>query len=122
LPGDIEPPGLNELFALQGIDADVVTAPHHGSMGSHPDEFAQWCRPDLVLVSGARSRVRPEALELYEQFGCQVVSTGTAGAIRIRLSREGVQWQSWIEHNRQSGTKRFSNFWQPVKGEFVGAQ
>src|SRR5207253_7877537 len=54
LTGDLESPGLDDLLAEEPIDCAVVLAPHHGSPRSSPGKFAQWSRPEYVVISGRR--------------------------------------------------------------------
>ncbi len=114
LPGDIEPPGLEPILQMQGIDADVIMAPHHGSGGSHPKEFSAWCQPELVVISGMQSRINERSVQEFESNHCVVASTGDLGAIRIRLSEKRVLWQSWILDNRPFGRSRFGTKWHSL--------
>jgi competence protein ComEC len=97
LTGDLEPPGLDALLAQPPLDCDVVLAPHHGSPRSRPLPFTQWCRPELLIISGSHGglgRQRAEAiLEGYRSVPAQVLHTARDGCIRIELSAAGLQAQ-----------------------------
>lgn len=97
LTGDLEPPGLDVLMAQPPLDCDVVLAPHHGSLRSYPQGFAQWCRPDVLVVSashGGMSRPKPEALlESYSRLPTRVLHTARDGCVRVELSAAGIRVQ-----------------------------
>ncbi|MBN1590322.1 MAG: ComEC/Rec2 family competence protein, partial [Pirellulales bacterium] len=56
LPGDLEPPGLDDVLAEEPIDCDVLLVPHHGSQRSNPPGLIAWCRPGLAVISGDLAR------------------------------------------------------------------
>jgi competence protein ComEC len=97
LPGDLEPPGSQQFLAQQPqVNCNVLMAPHHGSIHSSPREILNSTRPDWVVISGAGdARACASALAEYAQLGASVFHTGAAGAIRIRVSREGITTRAW---------------------------
>ncbi len=99
LPGDLEPPGLEDVMAEAPTHFDVVMAPHHGSTRSNPAGFAEWCTPRWVVVSGGRSRSVDEVASKYEATGARVLRTQTAGAIRTTIGAAGVTVKHW-RHRR----------------------
>lgn len=116
LPGDLEGVGLNRLLAEHPSEpCSILMAPHHGSMSSHPDRVARWCRPQVAVLSGARSRINPRCIATYEQSGALVLATGERGAIRLRISPDGIEWQTWLDHGRPYRLRTFSSVrWQPL--------
>ena len=85
LPGDIEPPGLDDLLAEMPIDCDAALAPHHGSRHSHPPAFAAWCSPEWIVISGGRQQDPQQMLQMHAHQGCQVLHTALNGMVQIRI-------------------------------------
>ncbi|MCA9267042.1 MAG: MBL fold metallo-hydrolase, partial [Planctomycetales bacterium] len=86
LPGDLEPPGLGDVLAELPIDVDMALAPHHGSVRSSPTGFAQWCRPEFVVVSGGHGFDAEQARQAYTSAGATVLHTAETGAVTVRVS------------------------------------
>ena len=107
LPGDLEGSGLSNLLTAPHEPFDMIMAPHHGSMSSQPMRFANWAKPQVVVISGARGRINPKCVTAYAERGATVLTTGHQGAVRIRISADGLAWQSWLEHGRPHGFRRF---------------
>ena len=103
LPGDLEDEGLQELLDTPSIDCDLVMAPHHGSLNSRPHEFAEWARPEEVVISSSVQRLKGEAVEAFEDSGSRVWITGRDGAVRCVLSRNGLEISKWIHGDRNDG-------------------
>lgn len=95
LPGDLESPGLEDLMAELPIDTDLLMAPHHGSARSDPRGFANWCRPEHVVISGSRDVEEIDTIEAvkrsYGQVGCEVYHTAEQGSVRCEISAAGVK-------------------------------
>ena len=71
---------------LTDVDADVLKAAHHGSKGSSCEEFIQLVSPETAVISvGENSYGHPsqEVLQLFEQFGIQVLITKELGDIKF---------------------------------------
>ena len=86
----------------EALRADVVTVPHHGSDGSSDPGFvaATGARHALV-ASGHGNRFdhpRPEIVARWARAGAQVHDTARAGALRVRLQRDGAS----VESRRQA--------------------
>lgn len=90
LPGDIEPPGLDDLIAELPWDCDVLLAPHHGSRGSDPPGLAAWCRPEWVIVSGSRSKDWEATAIAYRAGGAKLVHTAECGAVHVTIDPRGI--------------------------------
>lgn len=97
LPGDLERGGLESMLAQAQLDCDVVMAAHHGSSNSDPRRFMRWSTPELVCVSGGDHRVSDDVVELFRHSGGRrlVGRTDLHGAVRVELSREGVETFHW---------------------------
>ena len=90
LPGDIEARSERRLLANAGeLRADVLVAPHHGSLTSSTPEFIAAVAPRWVLFpTGYRNRwnfPRPEVVQRYEQRDIAWRDTARDGAIDLRL-------------------------------------
>jgi competence protein ComEC len=95
LSGDIEQSverGLAGKPSKQ-LAADVLVAPHHGSLTSSTPAFVRAVNPAVVLVpAGYRNRYgfpRPAVRERYADIGAAMYVTGREGAITVRLSPGG---------------------------------
>ena len=88
LPGDLDPPGMNDLLAEEPWPCDVLLAPHHGSRRSDPPGLAQWAKPHFVVVSGGLSVDVRQTTASYRKSGATVFHTGESGAIRMKVDRQ----------------------------------
>lgn len=104
LTGDIEEDAERELIAMYGnkptaLNADILVAPHHGSLTSSSEAFIQAVAPRYVLFPvGYRNRYRfPKSaiVERYLQHHVALFDTAHNGAITFDLSdNAGVKLQS----------------------------
>jgi competence protein ComEC len=96
LPGDLEAPGTQALLAQPAWDVDVLLAPHHGSLRSNPPGVSHWCRPEWVVISGSHSNDRAGGVRAaYEAVDARVFHTAYDGAVRFRLTTDGVSAAHW---------------------------
>lgn len=102
LPGDLEPPGLEDVMAELPLDSDVVMAPHHGSIRSDPVGFSAWSTTEIVVISGGHERGLQAVWTAYASSGASVAYTEEDGAIRITLSPHGIHALRW------------GGVWQPI--------
>jgi competence protein ComEC len=93
LAGDIEAPQERRLVGLYGADglaADVLLVPHHGSATSSTEAFLDAVSPRWAVFQVAyRSRFRhphPRVLERYERRGIGILRSDADGAVQLRLS------------------------------------
>ncbi len=90
LPGDIEARSERRLLASgQDLRADILVAPHHGSLTSSTPAFIEAVAPRWVLFPvGYRNRwnfPRPEVVQRYEERGIVRMDTARHGAIQLHL-------------------------------------
>jgi competence protein ComEC len=95
LAGDIEAPQerrLVGLFGPQGLAADVLLAPHHGSATSSTEAFLDAVSPRWAVFQVAyRSRFRhphPRVLARYERRGIGILRSDADGAVQLRLAAD----------------------------------
>jgi competence protein ComEC len=86
-PGDLEGAGLKRLLNAQRADVDVLISPHHGSRRANPPELAEWCMPELVVVSQGRPR-SGATLNSFRDAGIPVLTTNDCGAITLTVDAE----------------------------------
>ncbi len=111
LSGDIEKQAeryLGENYDVQ-LQADVLVVPHHGSKTSSTEEFIQAVAPRWALFPvGYRNRFklpRQEIVDRYSQYGAEVLTSGTQGAILMRLGSTLISVpQGYRELNRRYWT------------------
>ncbi len=90
LPGDLEGAGLLELTKLPARPCHVVMAPHHGSMTHDPKNLLEWCRPEVVVISGGIRATKAEVIERYSRIPSTLAITHRDGAVQIRIGRDGT--------------------------------
>ena len=93
LPGDLESDGMQSLLQSPPWGADVVMAPHHGSLHSDPGRFLRWCRPLCCIVSGGDAELTSSGVpEIYASGpATRVLHTAVEGAIEIDIDAEGLR-------------------------------
>jgi len=91
LAADIESQAEAELLARsrEGLRADALLVPHHGSRTSSTPAFVAAVSPAVALVSvGWRNRFRqpsPGVLARYRDGGAAILRTDLLGALRVSL-------------------------------------
>ncbi len=104
MTGDLEPPGLDDLLAEESLDCDVVLAPHHGSPRSSPAKFAQWSRPEFVIISGRRGLGDEVAIDAVKRSfrlqGAEVLHTAEDGCVRVEISPRKFAVSTFRPHVR----------------------
>jgi competence protein ComEC len=91
ITGDLEGRGLSRLLERPAYDVDVLLAPHHGSLGSSPPEFAAWAKPDFVIVSGGFRGNFTLLEDVYGQVGAMPLHTARVGAIQAAIDANGLR-------------------------------
>ena len=94
LPGDIERSSEERLIAADAaLRADILIAPHHGSMTSSTSQFVRAVRPDsVVFAAGYRNRFghpHPDVVERWRAIGAKLYRTDRDGAISVRIPAAG---------------------------------
>ncbi len=114
LPADIERGAEQELLErLPGsLRADVLLAPHHGSLTSSTPAFIRAVAPGTaVFTVGYRNRFghpREEVVERYQAQGIKTWRSDQSGALELRFGPNGIAMQNWREfqpHYWQEGTE-----------------
>lgn len=106
LAADIEAASERELVA-EGLlpRTDIVVAPHHGSRSSSSAAFISALAPQWVLYPvGYRSRFghpHAEVLAAYRAAGAADLRSDRDGAVRLRVSRGGIEVERWRETARR---------------------
>jgi len=92
LTGDLEAPqerALVERLGSEGLRADILVVPHHGSKtSSTPDFLAAVAPRQAIFQLGWHNHYRhphPKVLERYDQAAIPILRTDRDGAIRISL-------------------------------------
>jgi competence protein ComEC len=87
LPGDLELGGLEQAVQRPPFDCDVLLAPHHGSRNSQPQQFSEWCRPELTIISsGITESVPASVLNAYGGDGQTLLHSAKAGMVTVTIS------------------------------------
>jgi competence protein ComEC len=97
LPGDIEGGVELELVRKYGnlLDADILLAPHHGSISSSLTPFIRHINPSLVIfTTGHLNRFghpHERVIKRYKSTGASVMNSALTGHIRMSMSEtEGI--------------------------------
>ena len=88
LTGDLEREGLERLLRSPRVDADVLLAPHHGSIKANPPDLARWATPEWVIASASDRAVEERLASRYGP-ATRVLSTAQHGAVRCHITPEG---------------------------------
>ncbi|MGZ5067997.1 MAG: DNA internalization-related competence protein ComEC/Rec2 [Methylobacter sp.] len=103
LTGDIEAQAESWLVETydEGLQADVLVAPHHGSKTSSTTGFLQVVRPDYVLIpAGYRSQFghpHKDVLARYRQMHADWLNSANSGAITVDVGSQGLKMQAMRE-------------------------
>lgn len=96
LPGDIEGAAMLALLDEHAwgrieLHSDVLLAPHHGGfVASATERFLRAVHPSVIIVSSRTERPKfAAAVRAALGEGCRVVTTGTAGAVTLRIAPDG---------------------------------
>ena len=122
LTGDIEDKVETRLLQHKKdlLAADILIAPHHGSMSSSGTRFIEAVSAQIVVfAAGYRNRYQFPKQEIVERFavqGAHMYMSGHAGAIRIRVDPQsgiapvqsyrenhGKYWNQQLPRLRQDG-------------------
>lgn len=108
LTGDIESSVERSLLSrgfLSPVDAVIV--PHHGSKTSSHPAFVERLAPEIAVASaGFENRwgmPRPEVIERWQAGGAAFYSTGTEGAVGLRLcldKKPRLRYRQRKDHRR----------------------
>lgn len=110
ITGDIEKPVELDLVDTIGdkLAANLLIAPHHGSMTSSSPEFIDAVHPDLVLFAvGYRNRFgfpKQDIISRYRMRGIRTLDTARSGAIEVTTGTGGIEI---VRYRR-----RLHRFWQ----------
>jgi len=112
ITGDIEKPAEQELIrrARDKLPANVLIAPHHGSMTSSTPEFIDAVHPAVVLfATGYRNRFgfpKQAIISRYQERGIRTLETDHSGALELETGTGGVDISRYREQHRR--------FWNPA--------
>jgi competence protein ComEC len=99
LPGDIDLDIERILATDEGIQADILIAPHHGSNTSSSSEFIRAVAPQYVVFSQGylnRWRFPAEAVvQRYREHGVNMLQTSTEGQTDFVLGDGGIRLQTY---------------------------
>jgi competence protein ComEC len=86
LPGDVEPPGLDELLALPEIECVAAVTPHHGNLADRGAEFDRWCQPAWLITSGSWQDWVRHGPHVPRREGLVHLHTARHGAVCVVIS------------------------------------
>jgi competence protein ComEC len=107
LTSDIEARDEMALLARypDGLAADVLLVPHHGSRtSSTPDFIAAVSARQAIIPVGYRNRFghpKADVVERYETAGIGLWRTDRDGAVSVRLGGDGVALAAWRQERRR---------------------
>jgi competence protein ComEC len=94
LTGDVEEQGEAELLGRsEGLSADILKVPHHGSRTSSGAELLQVVRPGLAVASLARRNrfgfPHNDVVRRYQEGGIRLLRTDRDGAVVTKIDVSG---------------------------------
>lgn len=89
LPGDLESPGTQKILQLPSLQADVLMAPHHGSLAESPEGILKWCNAGVVIISGSARANQPAVQSAYASGNRKLFITARDRAVEIRIAADG---------------------------------
>jgi competence protein ComEC len=98
LPGDLEKPGLQEMFKNNQtlMNVDWLMAPHHGRNSGEPALCEKEMHPRFVVLSDYRDYT--DARRTYSSGRAVVFSTALDGAIEVEWDKNGIgQYRTYGE-------------------------
>ena len=107
LSGDIEAEQESRLLASlpHKIKADILLAPHHGSLTSSTEEFVRQVAPGIVIFTLGRGNrwgfPRPEVVRRYQQIGSQIYRSDQHGAVTLTTRGGTSEVDSYRQNNRR---------------------
>lgn len=110
LTGDIEKSSEAQILALykdtNKLRADIIVAPHHGSLSSSTKAFVTAVSPKyVVFTSGYQNRwgfPHPKVVAQYQPFVEEYFVTGTHGRVRFTIANNQITYSRYRddEHKR----------------------
>ncbi len=88
LPSDVETRGLAAVLPELGR-ADILFAPHQGSLVAGLPEILRALAPKHVVISARETFPAEESLQAYEDSGARVWKTWQHGAVAFELGADG---------------------------------
>lgn len=97
--GDMEKPEERDLLqsgCLDGLEADVLKAGHHGSSTSSSEELLDQIDPDYVVIScgtgNSYGHPHKEALQRFNEYADKVYRTDTDGTVTCTTDGKTLAW------------------------------
>ncbi len=90
-----------------GRNFEILKVAHHGSKNSTSREFLEAVRPAYALISAGRNNQyghpHAETLERLKEAGSRICTTQEAGAITVRVNKEGNRFsvEKYLEAERK---------------------
>jgi competence protein ComEC len=112
LTGDIEAAAESWLVETygEGLKADVLVAPHHGSKTSSTTGFLQAVHPNYVLIPvGYRNQFghpHKDVLARYRQANAKWLNSADSGAIDVNIKNDAVV----VQGMRQTESRYWNNY------------
>lgn len=92
-------------FRRDLLRADVLLAPHHGSLTSSTPAFVQAVAArHVVFQAGYRNRFghpRPAVVARYRAAGARIWQSAGHGAVRFSFSRQGIEASAYRDARRR---------------------
>jgi len=102
-PGDIEKQAEASVVSSggEGLKSDVLLVPHHGSKTSSTEYFLNAVRPEISVISCGKGNYfkfpHDQAIQRLKDTGSSIIRVDESGAIRIRVSDDGLKINKFIE-------------------------
>ena len=90
---------LNDKYAIENMDVDVLKVPHHGSKNSNVKEFFEIVSPKYAIVSYGKNNnyghPNADTVNSILETGAKILKTGESGQIDIYLDKEDIYYKTY---------------------------
>lgn len=91
---------INDKYAVENMDVDILKVPHHGSKNSNVKEFFDIVSPTYAVVSYGKNNnyghPSSETIKSLISSGAKVLKTGEFGQVDIYLDKENIVYNTFI--------------------------
>ena len=92
---------LNDNFARNNMDVEILKVPHHGSKNSNLPEFFDVVSPNYSIFSYGKNNnyghPNQETINSIKKTGSEILKTGESGQIDIYLYKDNIDCWTYVD-------------------------
>ena len=101
LCADIGERGIEMLLSGNGssdvdVSADIIQAPHHGSMIVNTGDLVKSVEPRHAIIRGIAKDISSSTIEDYQKYGVSLHKTHENGAVSFTIDKEGIKVSKFL--------------------------